>query len=267
MGFPEVGRWGVMGILNVTPDSFSDGGLYGDAETAIRRGLAMREEGAILVDVGGESTRPGSERVAEEEELRRVLPVVEGLVREGVAVSIDTMKARVAEAALAAGAVMVNDVTGLRDAEMLRVCGSAGATVCVMHMQGEPKTMQMEPQYGDVVAEVRDYLVAQAERAVAAGCGAVWIDPGIGFGKSLGHNLSLLRGVGAMVETGYPVLMGVSRKSFLGRLGAGETADGRLAGSLAAAVDSFGRGARLFRVHDVRETVEALRVAAAIRGD
>jgi dihydropteroate synthase len=246
-----------MGVLNVTPDSFSDGGRYFDTEAAVAHGLAMAREGADVVDVGGESTRPGAEPVAEAEERRRVVPVVEALA-PFVRVSVDTSKAAVAEAAVAAGATLVNDVS----ASLHRVAAAAAVGWVAMHRRGTPATMQDHPRYDDVVATVLGFLLARAEEATAAGVGEVWIDPGIGFAKTGEHNLSLLRHVGALAATGYPVLVGTSRKSFLGSLAGGAPADDRLEGSLATAVFALARGAAMVRVHDVAATVQATRLMA-----
>jgi len=243
-----------MGVLNVTPDSFSDGGRWFDPEAAVARGLAMAAEGADVVDVGGESTRPGAEPVGEAEERRRVVPVVEALATS-VRVSVDTRKRGVAEAAVAAGATLVNDVS----ASLWEVAAAARAGWVAMHMRGEPRTMQDAPAYDDVVGEVRDFLVGRAERARAAGVEEVWIDPGIGFGKTADHNLTLLRRLPELVGTGFPVMVGASRKSFLGRL-TGADVDDRLEASLAAAVWALSQGASMVRVHDVRPTVEAVRL-------
>jgi dihydropteroate synthase len=255
-----------MGVVNVTPDSFSDGGRYLDASAALAHARALVTEGADWVDVGGESTRPRAEPVTAAEELHRVLPVVEALAAEGVAVSVDTRKAAVAEAAVAAGARMVNDVS----ASLAGVAAATGAAFVAMHMQGDPATMQDAPRYHDVVAEVRDYLVARADAAVAAGVAEVWIDPGIGFGKALEHNLALLARLDALVATGYPVLVGISRKAMLGTLaaraaGAGAAGGGavpppsdRLEGSLATAVWARLAGVGMVRVHDVAATRRAL---------
>lgn len=268
---PPPDRPALMGILNVTPDSFSDGGRYFGLSDAVEAGLRLRDEGADLVDVGGESTRPGAEPVTADEELRRVLPVVERLAARGVPISIDTSKAQVAKAAIEAGAVMVNDVTAGRDEKMAPLCGSIpDLAVCLMHMLGEPRTMQADPRYGDVVTEVRDFLVARAGVFEEFGMAPsrVWIDPGIGFGKTVTHNLDLLARLGVLVATGYPVAVGVSRKSFLGRLLAidGEPApvEDRLEGTLAAQVLAQASGARLIRAHDVRAARRAIDVAAAI---
>lgn len=249
-----------MGVLNVTPDSFSDSGLWLDAEAAIAHGLELFAEGADIVDVGGESTRPGAEPVAEAEELRRVVPVVEALASSG-RVSIDTTKAAVAEAAVAAGATLMNDVS----ASLWPVAAQGRVGWVAMHMKGTPRTMQREPRYDDVVAEVTSYLVQRADQAEAAGVEEIWIDPGIGFGKTVEHNLALLRHLDRLVATGRPVLVGTSRKSFLGRLAvpAGHDpapADDRLEGSLASAVWVAVQGAGMVRVHDVAPTVQALRL-------
>ncbi len=240
-----------MGVLNVTPDSFSDGGRWFDPDAAVAGGMAMAAEGADVVDVGGESTRPGAEPVDEAEERRRVVPVVAALAST-VRVSVDTRKRAVAEAAIEAGATLVNDVS----ASLWDVAAAAGVGWVAMHMRGEPRTMQEAPVYGDVVGEVRDFLVDRAEEARAAGVEEVWIDPGIGFGKTADHNLTLLRHLSALVATGFPVLVGASRKSFLGRL-TDATVDDRLEASLAAAVWAMVQGAAMVRVHDVRPTVEA----------
>jgi len=240
-----------MGVLNVTPDSFSDGGRWLDTGAAVAHGRAMVDEGADVVDVGGESTRPGAAAVPADEELRRVLPVVEALAPH-VRVSIDTRKAAVATAALAAGATLVNDVS----ATLAPVAAAGGAGWVAMHMKGEPRTMQQSPTYDDVVAEVKAFLV---ERAAASGVDEVWIDPGIGFGKTLEHNLLLLRHLADLVATGYPVVIGTSRKSFLGRLTGGAGVDDRVEASVATAAWAVSQGAAMVRVHDVRETVAAVR--------
>lgn len=245
----------VMGVLNVTPDSFSDGGRFLDPARAVDRGLAMVAEGADVIDVGGESTRPGAQPVDEAEERRRIVPVVSALASH-VRVSIDTTKASVAVAALEAGATLVNDVS----ASLHRVAAEAGAGWVAMHMQGTPASMQEAPHYDDVVAEVRSFLVARAEAAVAAGVAEVWIDPGIGFGKRPRHNLLLLRHLPSLVGTGFPVLVGTSRKAFLGALAGGAGTDDRLEGSLATATFAMVAGAAMVRVHDVAATVEAARI-------
>jgi dihydropteroate synthase len=257
-GVPAKGV-GVMGVLNVTPDSFFDGGRWFDPDAAIAHGLAMAAKGAAVIDVGGESTRPGAATVEVAEELRRVVPVVAALA-SSVRVSVDTRKAEVAEAAIAAGATMVNDVS----ASLWPIAAEAGVAWVAMHMRGEPGTMQIAPQYCDVVAEVTDFLVARADEAEAGGVAEVWIDPGIGFGKTVAHNLLLLQHLDALVATGRPVLVGVSRKSFLGRLTLGAPApapvEERLAGSLAAAVWAIAQGVAMVRVHDVAETVQAMQL-------
>lgn len=246
-----------MGILNVTPDSFSDGGRWSDPEAAVAHGRELFAEGADIVDVGGESTRPGAESVDAAEEQRRVVPVVEALARHG-RVSVDTAKPAVAEAAIAAGATLVNDVS----AALAPVAASAGVGWVGMHMQGEPRTMQHDPHYDDVVAEVTAFLGARADEAAAAGVEEIWIDPGIGFGKTADHNLSLLRHLRTLVATGWPVAVGTSRKSFLGRLSGDAPVDDRLEGSVATAVWASDQGARMVRVHDVAATVQAIRVVA-----
>jgi dihydropteroate synthase len=256
-----------MGVLNVTPDSFSDGGLYLEPGAAVARVQEMAVEGADLIDVGGESTRPGAEPVAADEELRRVMPVLEAISAGGsrVPVSIDTSKARVAEAALAGGAAFVNDVTALRgDSAMAGVVGSSGAELCLMHMLGDPRTMQEDPRYEDVVSDVRSFLEERLAFAVREGIAEqrIWLDPGIGFGKTLEHNLELLRRLDEIVAIGRPVLVGASRKRFIGAL-TGRPEEDRLAGSVVAAVIAFERGASMLRVHDVAATRDALAVAAA----
>jgi dihydropteroate synthase len=261
----------VMGVLNVTPDSFSDGGLAvapdGSPGRAVELGLALRDAGADCVDVGGESTRPGAVPVPVDEELARVVPVVAGLAAEGVVVSVDTRHAAVAREALAAGASLVNDVAGLApDPGMLATVAAAGAGYVIMHLRGEPRTMQDDPRFADVVAEVAAELAAARDRALAAGiaCDAIALDPGIGFGKTSDHNLALLAAVPRLARLGQPLLVGTSRKSFIGQLtGVGAPAD-RLAGSLASAVLAARDGARIVRVHDVARTVEALAVQRAI---
>ena len=263
----------VMGILNVTPDSFSDGGRYEAADAAIQRGLAMAEEGADIIDVGGESTRPGSEPVPEPEELARVIPVIRGLAKafsgkpDAPALSVDTRKARVADDAMKDGAHIINDVTALEgDSGMPGVAWRHGAGVVLMHMRGEPATMQVRPQYDAVVAEVAAYLAKRVKVLEQAGLktGTMALDPGIGFGKTSEHNLKLLAGLPALTGLGHPVVVGVSRKSFIGKITGREPGD-RLAGSLAAAVWASARGAQIWRVHDVRESAEAARVVSAVR--
>jgi dihydropteroate synthase len=259
-------RPSVMGVVNVTPDSFSDGGRFLHHEAAVACAYGFIEEGAAIVDIGGESTRPGSEGVSLEEELRRVEPVVEALA--GTPVSIDTSKAEVARRALAAGAVMVNDVTALRgDAELAGVVADAGAYLCVMHMLGEPRTMQDEPRYDDVVSEVASFLEERLAFATEAGIAEdhICVDPGIGFGKTVEHNLELLNRLDEIVALGQPVLVGASRKRFLGRiLGDADALTGPVAAGVAVAVMAYERGGSIFRAHDVREHVEALAAARAV---
>jgi dihydropteroate synthase len=253
----------VMGVVNVTPDSFSDGGQWYDPEAAVAHGLDLVSEGADIVDVGGESTRPGAAPVDEAEECRRVVPVIEALARAApqVRVSIDTRKAAVARAAVHAGATLINDVS----AWLWPVAADEGVGWVAMHMQGDPQTMQADPRYDDVVAEVRDFLVDRAASATGAGVTEVWIDPGIGFGKTVAHNLQLLRHLDVLVATGIPVLVGTSRKSFLGRVTRlsdepPAPVEDRLEGSLASAVWAVTQGVAMVRVHDVRPTVQAIRL-------
>jgi dihydropteroate synthase len=253
-----------MGVVNVTPDSFSDGGLYLDVDAAVAHGRELLGEGAEILDVGGESTRPGADPVSLDEELRRVVPVIERLAP--AMVSVDTRKAAVAEAAVQAGARIVNDVSAFRhDPEMAAVVASAGATCCLMHMLGDdPRSMQDAPVYDDVVSEVKAFLEERLAFAVSEGVpeDTVWLDPGIGFGKTIEHNLELLRRLDEIVAIGRPVVVGTSRKSFIGRLTGREPRD-RVAGTIATNVLALERGASVFRVHDVRETVDALVVAEA----
>jgi len=259
----------VMGVVNVTPDSFSDGGEWLDPAAAIAHGRDLVAQGAAILDVGGESTRPGAAPVGEAEELSRVLPVLEGLAAAGARLSIDTSKAAVAAAAIDAGATIVNDVTALRgDPGMAALVAARDCDVCLMHMLGEPRTMQRDPRYADVVADVRAFLAERLEHAVAAGIDErrVWLDPGIGFGKTIDHNLELLSRLDELVALGRPVVVGASRKSFLGRITGREAGD-RVAGTIAANVLALARGASVFRVHDVAEAHDALAVAAAtLRG-
>jgi dihydropteroate synthase len=258
-----------MGVLNVTPDSFSDGGEFLDADAAVAHAAEMAADGAEIVDVGGESTRPGAEPVPEEVELERVVPVVERVAQmNGPRVSIDTAKLGVAEAALQAGARIVNDVTAFRSApELAGVVAQAGARCCLMHMQGEPRTMQENPAYDDVVSDVKAFLEQRLAFAVREGVPEehVWLDPGIGFGKTLDHNLELLRRLDEIVAIGRPIVIGTSRKSFLGKL-TGRPEKERLPGTIATNVLAYERGAAVFRVHDVREVADALTVAAATHG-
>jgi dihydropteroate synthase len=257
----------IMGVVNVTPDSFSDGGTFLDRDAAVRHGLRLAFEGADLLDIGGESTRPGADPVSERDELDRVIPVIEG-IRAGnaeVRISIDTSKAAVAAAAIDAGAGYVNDVTALRgDPEMAALVAERGVEVCLMHMLGTPRTMQSEARYGDVVAEVRAFLAGRVEAAVAAGIALerIQVDPGIGFAKTIDHNLELLRRLRELTELGRPIVLGTSRKSFLGRITGRETAE-RVPATLATVVMGYERGAQVFRVHDVAPARDALLVAAA----
>jgi len=257
----------IMGIVNVTPDSFSDGGQYLDAAAALAHARELEAEGAAILDVGGESTRPGAEPVAAQEELRRVVPVIEALADGGTQaqISIDTVKLTVAEAAVDAGASYVNDVTAFRhDPELAGFVADSRLDCCLMHMRGEPRTMQDDPRYDDVVSDVKAFLEERMAFAVAAGVREerIQLDPGIGFGKTDAHNLELLRRLDELVALGRPVLVGVSRKSFLGRI-AGRPVDERLAATLAANVLAFANGATVFRVHDVAPLRDALTVAAA----
>src|SRR6266540_5106261 len=261
-------RTHVMGVLNVTPDSFSDGGRYLAPEAAIQRGLEMAEEGASILDVGGESTRPGSASVSAEEEWHRIDPVLRGVARKiAIPISIDTRKPDVAEKALGRGAAIINDVTGLSDPAMARLASKAHAGVVIMHMRGDPATMQRAPRYTNVVEEVREFLADRAKAAMAAGIEreAIAIDPGMGFGKTVDHNLDLLRNLDGIAALDHPVVVGVSRKSFIAHLGGGERMEDRLAGSLAAATLAATRGADVIRAHDVTETVRAMRVADGVR--
>jgi len=255
-----------MGVVNVTPDSFSDGGVHLQPAAAVAAGWGALDEGAAIVDVGGESTRPGSAGVSVEEELRRVVPVLQGL--HGAPVSIDTAKAEVARCALGLGAELVNDVTALRgDPELAEVVAESGAYLCLMHMQGEPRTMQVDPTYEDVASEVTAFLEERLAFAVAAGVAEdrICLDPGIGFGKTVAHNFELVRRLDVLTSLGRPVVVGFSRKSSLGRiLGDSTATTGPLSASIAAAVAAYERGATIIRGHDVREHVEALTVAAAV---
>jgi dihydropteroate synthase len=259
-------RPSVMGVVNVTPDSFSDGGVNLDPDAAVASARRLLAEGAAIVDIGGESTRPGSEAVSLDEELRRVVPVLEAL--RGAPVSIDTAKSRVAARALELGAELVNDVTALRgDSELAGVVAEHGAYLCLMHMQGKPRTMQDDPRYEDVVAEVARFLDERLMFAVAQGIceESICLDPGIGFGKTVEHNFELLRRLDELTALGRPILVGISRKSSLGKImGDPEAKTGTTAASVGAAVLAYERGASIFRVHDVREHVEALTAARAV---
>jgi dihydropteroate synthase len=254
-----------MGIVNVTPDSFSDGGLFLDAEAAIAHGRELLDDGADILDIGGESTRPGAAPVGADEEIRRVVPVIEALAADGARISIDTTKAAVARRALAAGATVVNDVAAFRfDPELASVTAEAGAGCVLMHMLGEPRTMQVAPRYDEVVSDVKAFLEERLAYAVGEGIPeeSVWLDPGIGFGKTLDHNLELIARLDEIVAIGRPVVFGASRKSFLEKL-TGRQVDERLAGTIASNMIAYDRGARVFRVHDVAPTVDALKVAGA----
>jgi len=256
----------VMGVLNVTPDSFSDGGRYGSVDAAVAHGVRMAEQGASIIDVGGESTRPGASPVTVSEELGRVLPVLEALARRvDVALSVDTSKAEVMREAVAAGAGMINDVRALEAPGALEAAASSGAAICLMHMRGEPRSMQDDPRYADVVDEVGRYLAARVETCVRAGVARerICVDPGIGFGKRPEHNLALLAGLDRLAVAGLPVLVGVSRKSLVGMITGRPPAE-RLAGSVAFAVLAVERGAAIVRAHDVAETVDAVKVASAL---
>lgn len=256
----------IMGVLNVTPDSFSDGGLWTDPERALRHAVDMVDEGADIIDVGGESTRPGAEDVSTEQELDRVIPLIERLARQVEApISIDTSKPEVMREAVAAGAGMINDVYALRREGALEAAASLRVPVCLMHMQGKPRDMQKEPRYSDVVGEVRDFLAGRAQACLDAGIAAdrIVVDPGFGFGKSLEHNLELLRGLLKFTRLGYPVLAGLSRKSMLGTI-TGRGPGDRVAASVAAALLAVQNGASIVRVHDVAETVGALKILSAL---
>jgi dihydropteroate synthase len=258
----------VMGVLNVTPDSFFDGGRHADPGAALDRALQMVEEGAAVIDVGGESTRPGAAAVSAIEEIRRVVPVIERIAaRVGVPLSVDTSKPEVMRAAVEAGAQMINDVRALALPGALEAAAASGAAVCLMHMQGEPSGMQRDPRYADVVAELRDFLAGRVEAAVAAGIALerICVDPGIGFGKRPEHNLELIRHLDRLADPAIPVLVGVSRKSLLGII-TGRPAAERLVGSVVLAALCAERGARILRVHDVAPTVDALKVLGALRG-
>jgi len=255
-----------MGIVNVTDDSFSDGGRFRDPRRAIERGLSLAADGADLVDVGGESTRPGAQPVPADEELRRVIPVIEALAREGVPVSVDTSKPEVMRAAIAAGAAVVNDVNGFREPGALEAVRDRDVGLVAMHMQGSPRTMQEDPRYGDVAAEVGDFLLERARSLESAGIarGRIALDPGFGFGKKLEHNVALFRALAALAGMGYPLLVGLSRKRMLGDI-TGRGLEERTAASVAAALLAAQNGAQVVRVHDVKETVDAMKVWQALR--
>jgi dihydropteroate synthase len=258
----------VMGVLNVTPDSFSDGGRFADPKRAVEQGLKMVEEGAAIIDVGGESTRPGAAPVTADEEIGRVIPVIEGLrARTEAVISVDTSKPEVMRAAAAAGAGLINDVRALGLPGALEAAADSGCAVCLMHMQGEPATMQRDPQYVDVVREVKAFLLERVQACRSAGVAddRIVLDPGFGFGKTLAHNLELLRRLPELTACGFPVLLGMSRKSSIAAL-TGRPAGERLYGSLAFAVIAVLHGARILRVHDVAATLDAVKVAVAVRG-
>jgi dihydropteroate synthase len=256
----------IMGIVNVTPDSFSDGGEFLDPEKAIAHGRELAHAGADILDIGGESTRPGADAVDAGAELLRVRPVIEALASDETPISIDTSKAAVAEASLAAGASMVNDVTALRfDPDLAAVCAETGCEVVLMHMLGDPRTMQENPVYDDVVDDIKAFLAARIEFAVSQGIDEqrIWVDPGIGFGKTVEHNLELHRRLGELAELGRPISFGSSRKSFIGKL-TGAEVDQRVGGTIASNVIAYANGARMLRVHDVGPMRQALTVAEAI---
>lgn len=260
----------LMGILNVTPDSFSDGGRFLDTQKAIGQAHRMIEEGASIIDIGGESTRPGAVPVGAGEEMARVLPVIEGLKGCGTTISIDTRHAVTMRAAVAAGATMINDVSALRhDPNSLQVAAESKARICLMHMQGTPQDMQKNPSYQNVVPEVFDFLRERIAVCEAAGIekSRLIVDPGIGFGKTFDHNISLIRNIAEFTKLGAPVLLGVSRKSFIEKICPGSAPDQRVAGSVAAALWAWSQGATIFRVHDVAQTAQAFRVMQAVSGD
>jgi len=256
-----------MGVLNVTPDSFSDGGQFLDTERAIEHGLRMARDGAAIIDVGAESTRPGSEAVSTHEQIRRAIPVIQALAKKvHVPISIDTYNRKVAQAAIGAGAAMINDITALSDEQMGELAVQQQVPVVLMHMQGTPATMQVEPKYDDVVGEVRQFLLARAKRAEKFGVrkSMIFIDPGIGFGKTLEHNLLILRDIRKFVETGYRVLVGTSRKTFIGQITGKEKPSGRIFGTAATVALCAAVGVSIVRVHDVAEMVDVVKVATAI---
>ncbi len=257
----------IMGILNVTPDSFSDGGRYLDADTALRHAAEMIEAGADIVDIGGESTRPGAAAVGEAEEMRRVLPVLRALAGKDIPLSVDTRRPAVMRAAIAEGASMINDVEALRAPGAIEALAGSDVAVCLMHMQGRPASMQRAPRYDDVVLEVAEFLLSRAQACLAAGIGGsrIVLDPGIGFGKTPAHNVALVRRLGELCRAGFPVLVGLSRKSLVATLSGRPTSD-RLGGSIAGALAAVARGAAIVRVHDVAETAEALAVWRELGG-
>lgn len=258
----------VMGIVNVTPDSFSDGGKFNTTEKAIAHALQLVEEGADILDIGGESTRPGATPVPLDEELKRVIPVIEGLRDVGVPLSIDTYKPQVMQAAITASADIVNDVCALREPQALEIVATSQAGVCLMHMQGRPQTMQVDPQYDDVVSEVRDFLKDRLDAAVQAGIdrSRIVLDPGFGFGKRTAHNLTLLNHLNDIQALGLPLLIGLSRKSVLGQV-VGSSVDERVHASIAASVVSVMKGANIVRVHDVKPTIDALKIVQAVMNE
>ena len=266
--FDLANRGVIMGVINVTPDSFSDGGNFVSVDAAVEHGLRLAEEGAEILDIGGESTRPGAASVSVEEELRRVIPVIEGLAgKTAAALSIDTSKASVARAAVVAGAEIINDVTALRgDDGMARVAGESGCGVVLMHMRGTPRTMQQDPHYDDVVAEVAEHLARRVDAARAAGIAVdrIAIDPGIGFGKTVEHNLQLIAGLGRFAALGHPVMLGVSRKSFLATAAQCPDVEDRDVPTAVLTAEGYRLGARIFRVHAVRPNVQALRLAESL---
>lgn len=255
----------IMGVVNVTPDSFSDGGKYFSAHAAIDHAHQLIEEGADILDIGGQSTRPGAEPVSVDEELRRVLPIIDALTDRQVPISVDTMKPEVMTAVIQAGAAMVNDVNALRADAAIEACANSNVGVCLMHMQGSPRTMQLEPTYADVVAEVKAFLLDRAQACERVGIAAnrIVIDPGFGFGKNREHNLTLLRHLQVFAKTGYAVLAGLSRKSVLGKI-TGQEVVSRLPASVAAALLAVQNGAQIVRVHDVRATKDALAILRAV---
>jgi dihydropteroate synthase len=261
----DLSRPRVMGVLNVTPDSFSDGGRFLDLDRALTHARAMLSDGADIIDIGGESTRPGALPTTEMDEIGRVVPIVEALARDDVVISVDTMKPAVMRAAISAGASMINDVRALRAPGALDIVAKSDVAVCLMHMQGEPRTMQSAPVYGDVVADVQCFLAERVVACQSAGIAAerIAVDPGFGFGKTVAHNLRLLRELASIGSLGFPIVAGLSRKSTLGAL-IGRSADDRLAASIAAALSAVAHGASIVRVHDVRDTVDALKVWWAI---
>ncbi len=258
----------VMGIVNVTPDSFSDGGKFNTTEKAIEHALQLVEEGAEILDIGGESTRPGATPVPLDEELKRVIPVIEGLRDVGVPLSIDTYKPQVMQAAITAGADIVNDVCALREPQALEIVAASKAGVCLMHMQGRPQTMQADPQYDNVVSEVTDFLKARLDAAEQAGIdrSRIVLDPGFGFGKRTAHNLTLLNHLNDIQALGLPLLIGLSRKSVLGQV-VGSSVDERIHASIAASVVSVMKGANIVRVHDVKPTIDALKIVQAVMNE